>query len=297
MENVYNQSILEYLHSLSALEPVPTGMDEKIQTSLDVKAIIFDIYGTLLISASGDIDQAVERNLFVEKALEVSGISASAEFVATAILAYKAEIKKVHRIAHKKSITHPEVDVIAIWKQVFANNDIEANELQVMQYSFMYEVQSNPVYPMPNMVKVLEQLTDQGIPLGIVSNAQYYTLPIMNHFIEDSIQNQESVTMFDADLCAFSFREHIAKPDLRLYKKVSKSLKEKYGITPDQCLYIGNDMYRDVYPANKLGFKTVLYAGDQRSIRLRKEHKDVIGLVPDYVITELDQIFKILNQE
>ena len=37
-------------------------------------------------------------------------------------------------------------------------------------------------------------------------------------------------------------------------------------------------------------FKTVLFAGDRRSLRLRKDRPEVADLSPDRVVTSLDQI-------
>ena len=62
------------------------------------------------------------------------------------------------------------------------------------------------------------------------------------------------------------------------------------GIDPTRTLYVGNDMLNDVYAAHEAGFKTVLFAGDRRSLRLRKDRPEVADLSPDRVVTSLDQI-------
>ena len=72
-------------------------------------------------------------------------------------------------------------------------------------------------------------------------------------------------------------------------------LKEKYVIHPHEVLFIGNDMLNDVYPANKVGFKTALFAGDRRALRLRKNKQEVKNLEPDYIITDLLQLLEIIG--
>jgi putative hydrolase of the HAD superfamily len=54
-------------------------------------------------------------------------------------------------------------------------------------------------------------------------------------------------------------------------------------------------MLNDIYPAHLLGFKTALYAGDQRSLRRRENDSRCQSLTPDRVITSLDQIFTIIS--
>ena len=59
-------------------------------------------------------------------------------------------------------------------------------------------------------------------------------------------------------------------------------------------LYVGNDMLNDIYPAAKAGFKTALFAGDSRSLRLRKDKPKCKYLSADIVITDLIQLLDYL---
>jgi len=65
---------------------------------------------------------------------------------------------------------------------------------------------------------------------------------------------------------------------------------EKMDISPHSVLYVGNDMLNDIYPAKTAGFKTALFAGDARSLRLRENHPQCKDLSPDIIITDLIQI-------
>ena len=66
------------------------------------------------------------------------------------------------------------------------------------------------------------------------------------------------------------------------------------GIPADAALYIGNDMLNDVAPAQKVGFKTALFAGDARSLRLRRNHPQCKNLSADIVITDLMQLLDVI---
>jgi putative hydrolase of the HAD superfamily len=65
---------------------------------------------------------------------------------------------------------------------------------------------------------------------------------------------------------------------------------EKMGMSAHSVLYIGNDMLNDIYPAKKAGFRTALFAGDARSLRLRENHPKCKDLSADIIITDLIQI-------
>jgi putative hydrolase of the HAD superfamily len=67
-----------------------------------------------------------------------------------------------------------------------------------------------------------------------------------------------------------------------------------YRVSPEEVLYVGNDMRNDIMPATKVGFQGVLFAGDSRSLRLRQKDASCANLIPKATITELNQIFDIL---
>jgi len=67
----------------------------------------------------------------------------------------------------------------------------------------------------------------------------------------------------------FGFR----KPDRRLFNAALAEM----GFSPEQVIFVGNDMYRDVYGAGRLGMKTVFFSSNQGQ-------KEMAGVAPDYII-------------
>jgi putative hydrolase of the HAD superfamily len=80
-----------------------------------------------------------------------------------------------------------------------------------------------------------------------------------------------------------------AKPGPGLFARAAEVLAGR-GIRPEQCLYVGNDMLKDVWAAGAAGFRTVLFAGDGRSLRLREGEKRVRGLRPSRIIRRLTEL-------
>ena len=54
-------------------------------------------------------------------------------------------------------------------------------------------------------------------------------------------------------------------------------------------------MLNDIFPAQKVGFKTALFAGDQRSLRLRADDPRCRELTPDLVVTDLGQLIGLIG--
>jgi putative hydrolase of the HAD superfamily len=61
------------------------------------------------------------------------------------------------------------------------------------------------------------------------------------------------------------------------------------GVAAENTVYVGNDMYRDIFGAREAGMWTVMFDSDQGT----KVHQDC---VPDYTITDMRQLLDILDQ-
>ena len=148
-----------------------------------------------------------------------------------------------------------------------------------------YECGVNPVWPMPGLDRTLAKLRTGSLALGIVSNAQFYT-PIIFEALTGSVPEEAG---FLPDLCAWSYLLGEAKPSPALFAPVGEALRSR-GIKPREAVYVGNDMLNDVATARQAGMKTVLFAGDRRSLRMRDKDPRCAGTRPDAVITELAQL-------
>ena len=69
----FKTDIKKWLDNLEPLEPLKTDFCPNLKTDRLAKAVIFDIYGTLLISSSGDIDQATFTEKNMKTALMAGG--------------------------------------------------------------------------------------------------------------------------------------------------------------------------------------------------------------------------------
>ncbi len=284
------QEILKKL--LGPLEPLATGVEEKL-FPLAVKAVIFDIYGTLLVSAAGDVgpDSAEDDEAAFFAALVDGGWGAVPDEIA-GIKVLREEVDRVHAEKKRAGILYPEIDIAKIWQRVLTRLGFKAGaeELEKIRLTALsYECRINPVWAMPGLQETLTGLRDAGITMGVLSNAQFYT-PVLFEFLNKS---SFSGLGFNDDLLLFSYRQGLGKPSHELFTCLDERLQIK-GIESDQVLFVGNDMLKDIRPARATGWKTALFAGDQRSLRWRK---DELGddIVPDLLITELVQLKSVIQ--
>lgn len=244
--------------------------------------MIFDTYGTLLISGAGGIGtsrQVGERTL---QRLKPLLLRHNIERSPQELMAAKAHvIQKMHAIGRQHGIPHPEVDILQVWNEVLGWTDID----QLKSFALEVELIVNPVYPMPGAKTLTAALKAQGVPMGIISNAQFYTETLLNWFFKGGLVCHG----FDRRLLFYSWREGQAKPSTIMFDRAKAALEGK-GIPTGSVLYVGNDMRNDVWPAASVGFNTALFAGDRRSLRKREGDVQCGHLRPDLVITDLHQL-------
>ena len=280
------------------LEPQPTNTPPSLGPLKRIRAVLFDIYGTLLISASGDIgnSQVASKGEALKATAEL--LSVQLAFPPQAVVStFENTIRQMHTASQQRGIEYPEVDIVEVWQQtlsVSALNRLTRSDAE--RFSLEYEVRVNPVWPMPNAGASLQALRDAGLVLGIVSNAQFFTPLLFPPLFGKSLKQFG----FAPTLSYLSFAHGCAKPGTDLFELARLELDDAFSIPADQVLYVGNDMLNDVAASAAVGFRTALFAGDNRSLRRRTDDRRIAGVTPDLTLTDLSQLtdsLEILNSE
>ena len=270
--------VQKYLHPLA---PQPTSLKPDGAIRNKIKCILFDIYGTLFISGSGDISLADKKALQSDKINQLLTQYKIHKTAKALLDEFYQAIKARHTQLRGRGVDFPEVRIDQIWSKILSGVDPK----MVKQFALEFELIVNPVYPMPNLQNMLSTCRRQGILMGLISNAQFYTPYLFRWFLD---KNSEELGI-DPGLVFYSYRFEVAKPSLKLFRLATETLRA-LGILPTEVLYVGNDMLNDIYPAKTIGFQTALFAGDRRSLRLRADDPRCQNLAPDVVVTNLIQL-------
>lgn len=223
---------------LSALEPKPTPWSE-------FRAVVFDIYGTLLIAPAGGVKPDPDADPMLRKILETFGYKAP-ESPSTEL---HAAVLRHHTAA---GVAFPEVDLRVLWREVLSL----APGTDTTPLVEAIESAWHPSHPMPGANDFIQSLARSGISLGLLSNAQCNTIPSLGE-----IRN-----LFAPELTLLSYHHGIAKPAAKLFETLRDRLAGR-GISPAETLVIGNDPLHDIVPSAAAGFKTALFTGHPSSFR------------------------------
>ena len=253
-----------------------------------VRGVLFDVYGTLLISAAGDIGggaaSSEAKNAAMAAALNDAGLARTASRARNVVAALEAAVRAVHAEARTRGMAHPEVEMRELWQALLPG----AGTAAVERAAVSYECRINPVWPMPGAAAAVAALQARG-PVGIVSNAQFFTLPVLAALLPE--------LRIDPRLAVWSFAEREAKPSPRLFAHAAARMARHYRLRPHEIVMVGNDVRNDLLGARAAGLRTALFAGDARSLRLRRDDPRCAAVHPDLVLTHLSQLPAALHRD
>jgi len=267
--------------SRASMMPIATGEQPRGLARLRfVKAMLFDVYGTLVMSWAGECGVSIDHGQreSIQGLLRRFDIPDSSQNIAQHL---QGTIAKKHACLRAEGVDYPEVDILEIWQRILGWDDLSRLKTFAQEYEYII----NPVYPMPGLRDLLQSCREHGLTMGIISNAQFYTQDLL----EDILTKPLDAGGFDPHLIFYSYQYRVAKPSVHLFEMAAQRLLDR-GIQPEVSLFIGNDMRNDVLPAKTVGFQTALFAGDKRSLRWRKENAFCRNLAPDMVVTDLRQL-------
>jgi putative hydrolase of the HAD superfamily len=296
MTDLYREIVRRHARPL---KPRATGVRPELKRLPGIAAVLFDLYGTLLLSDIGEIgiaDRERSARAF-SGALEAVGIRSEASG-GEGLHRLEEAVRLRRAAARAEGIDFPEVDIVEVWNDVLLGmhdaeqGEQDRHESDLERLAVEYEARANPVWPVPRLVESLDALRGKGLVLGIISNAQFFSRELFPALLGRTAEDLG----FEAGLQFFSYRHGRAKPGLALFRRARSALSRR-GIEGGRTLYVGNDMLNDVTAAGRVGFRTALFAGDARSYRPREGAPEVTDARPDVIVTDLRQLVDCVDPE
>jgi FMN phosphatase YigB (HAD superfamily) len=204
-----------------------------------IKAVVFDIYGTLLIAPAGGVKPDPTADLLLRDVLRQFGH----EPPESPSAALHEAVLRHHAAA---GVPFPEIDLRVLWREVLSLDPDE----DVTSLVIALENVWHPSVPMPGAAAFVLRLARTGVSLGLLSNGQCNTLRSLGE-IRD---------FFAPELTLLSYQHGVAKPDPALFEMMAERLAGR-GISRGETVFIGNDPLQDIVPAATAGFKTALFTG------------------------------------
>jgi putative hydrolase of the HAD superfamily len=232
-----------------------------------IKGILFDLYGTLIdIETNESMDEIYRA---IAHYLSYQGV-----------YLHRWEVReRYYQIMKQQKEAcgeeYPEIDVEAIWNEFLMQEGIKSSlhrGQQAKVIAHIYRgVSRNRLQLYPDVKRVLNEL-QMKYRLALISDAQScYALP--------EIQAVGLENYFES--IVISSRYGFRKPDPRLFQKTLDNMQ----LTSSEVIWVGNDMFRDIYGAQALGIKNIYIDSNQGA----KSYKNV---TPDYRIQQFADLLQ-----
>ncbi|MCI5145958.1 MAG: HAD family hydrolase [Candidatus Electrothrix sp. AR3] len=240
-----------------------------------IKGLIFDINGTLTNINTYEGHSDIYRTL--SNLLSYQGVFIGPNDLMNL---YFATLKRLRKASGER---YPEFDAVAIFREIIRLHatdftlQLPPEKIQQLPLLLAEVFRAGACFRLELYQGVKETISElhKQYQLSIVSDGQSaYALPELNAV---GLLNSFSPIIISGD---FGFR----KPDKRLFEKALAAMK----MQAEEVLFIGNDMYRDVCGAQRIGLKTIFYKSNQGA-----QEKE--GIEPDYIIYTFPELLQAVH--
>lgn len=235
-----------------------------------IKGLLFDLNGTVVDILTDESNYDVYR--IMANLLSYQGVYLSSDEVQQLYFSYNKEQRK------SSSEAYPEFDVEAIFAKIIdtyatdKTKDLPKNMRKSLPRFLAETFRAATMFNLSlydGVRKVLDELKPKYRLAAVSDGQKLWAEPEM----------QRVGLGDDFEFVLVSGKYGYRKPDLRIYQKALKKMRLK----PDEVLFVGNDMYRDVFGAHEAGMKTIFFKSNQG------DHKSY-GVEPDYIIYDFKQL-------
>lgn len=232
-----------------------------------IKGLLFDLNGTVIDIYTSESDWDVYRT--VANFLDSYGVKI-----------YPDRLKEEYFYLLKEQKEHskekfPEFDVVKLFRQVIEKYSIGGKLPDPALVAMVFRAAGR--YKLGFYSGVWETLKklSGSYRMAAVSDGQKI-------WAEAEFKSLKLGEVFE--FAVISGEHGFRKPDPRMYEAALKKLHMK----ASEVIFIGNDMYRDIYGAHQMGMKTVFFHSNQGE-------QDFCGAEADYVIYEFPELLKAIE--
>jgi FMN phosphatase YigB (HAD superfamily) len=296
----------------AAPDPDPPKAKPHLPALHGVRAILWNVYGTLLAVTEGELKFEVANDFLMQVALEKT----IQEFKMWNSMSRKpgqpsAYMREVYqkaltelRLAPSPGEKYPEVLAERVWENIIkklfqkeysfdAGFYGSLNEYaRKVAYFFHASLQGTACYP--GAAEALRWVAESGFTQGLLADGQSFTPVQLQRGLSRQDEAADLGTLVPGKFRFLSAEKKARKPSETLFRSALRGLAEE-GIEAGEVLHVGSHLTRDVAPANRLGMKTALFAGDRASLSATPEQLKDPQCRPDALLTDLTQVAQIIG--
>ncbi len=292
--------------------PVPVTATPAVRPLPGLRAVLWDVYGTLLRISEGRFTLLPREDVRLQIALDKT----IHEFNMwnhmyrkpgppwqSMIGIYRSTIERLQIRASSRG-DHTEVNLTDVWialiEKLFEKNyvidedqygDVEefAEKVALFFHSCLQGLEART-----GAASALADVAGNGLLQGLLADAQPFTLIQLLREVAADGPLPPIHEIFRPGTLLLSTSLGVRKPSRSLYSKAVEQLRDE-GVQPDQILHVSCRLMTDLVPAKAAGMKTALLVAERSGLELDMDVLKAPETRPDRLLTSLSQISSILS--
>ena len=292
---------------------VPRKAIPSIKPLPGVKAVAWNVYGTLLRITDGDLlllpAQEIRMQVALEKTIHEFNMWQSMTRKAGApwehlFTQYKNVLEEMQLTVPAKKGDVGQVSSTKLWRKLISRLEQKEYQYDVDFYgdsdehaekvAFFFHSCLQGVAEMDKAALVVKAVAESGIAQGLLADGQSFTLTQLLRAFQATTKLPPLGQLFAAGCVVLSSDVGVKKPSRTLFAIAAEGFARQ-GLDPSEVLYVSNRWPDDLMIAKQAGFRTALFAGDKNSVQASAEELLTSDLRPDRLLTELTQIRNLLE--
>jgi FMN phosphatase YigB (HAD superfamily) len=293
-------------------EATPVKARPHLERLPDIRAVLWNVYGTLLAIPLGDLvfehPQAFIMGNALDKTIQEfkmwSSMTRKPGQPSNALrLMYDQVLLEQRGISGPGGEKYPEVLSERVWEAILKKLMQKDYKFDATFFGSLNEYSRKIAYFFhaslqgtacnDSAAAALRHVAAAGLSQGLLADAQCFTTVQLQRGL-DRQHGERLEDLLTNGLVILSCDVRARKPSDRLYKQALSAIGEK-GIKPEEVLQVGSRIAQDVIPARRLGMRTALFAGDKVSLQATPEQLKEPASRPDVLLTELSQIAEVVG--
>lgn len=295
-----------------APEPVLPRARPHLTRLPGIRAVLWNVYGTLLCISEGELKFELDNDFIMEVALEKT----IHEFKMWNSMSRKpgqpsAYMREIYqkglndmRLAPSPGERFPEIRSEILWQKIVdklfqkeykfdAGFYGSLNEYaKKIAYFFHASLQGTACYP--GASEALRTVADKGLAQGLLADGQCFTIVQLLRGLQRQEDGFELNAVIPSSNRWISCEHGCRKPSETFFRIAVNAFRGQ-GIDPHETLLVGSSLARDIAPAKRVGMRTALFAGDRTSLAATPDQLKDPQNRPDVLLTELSQIGEIVE--
>lgn len=235
---------------------------------MSIRAVLFDLYGTLIHIETDEFQHEIYWAL--SRYLSYHRIQIGPDALRERYFDLAKQQKKF------SSEAYPEMDARGVWREILRSGakHFRPEAIASEGEQRVHEVEKRREHLAKELVRLHRALSRRiierypGAKELLQSISGEFQLAIVSDAQSDFAKPEMRMTKIRKYFAVKTISGDNAyrKPDPRLFTQTCAQL----GVRPEESIYVGNDMYRDIYGAHQAGLRTILVWTDQG----RKDYRD-----------------------